>query len=210
MKFSKSFRGYTPYEVDAYLEKLQKNYDEILAQKSQRLNELSDENADLRKTSEKYREKEQSIVDSLVSSQKVAETVRAEADKYAEVTVLRAKEFYAAWQSYAQTLVKSLSDAEVAQFNEILSKMEQLVNDFEGGDIRDFSSKLTAAAEAQTSSIEPADKPQNAEAESKMQNPVKKVEEAAGERKHIIELEELLVPKESLDDLCRSLGVKKD
>lgn len=215
MKFSKTLRGYSPREVDLYLDTLKNKYNEIFAEQRQRVDELSDENAELRANLEDYKSKEKSIVDSIVESQKVAASVKSEADKYAEVISLRAKEFYAAWQNYSKTLVSSLSDAEVAQFNEILAKMESLVNDFDGGDVRQFSA-ATAADVNLTSqtSVDSQDDVVQSKAEqkfaSKMINPIKKVEDAAGERHHAIELEELLVPKESLDDLCRSLGVKPE
>lgn len=215
MKFSKVLRGYSPQEVDCYLEALKTKYNEVFSAQRQRIDELSDENSELRNAISDYKQKEQSIVDSLVESQQLADSVRAEAEKFAEVTVLRAKEFYAAWQSYSQTLVKGLSDEEVAQFNEVLAKMEKLIDDFDGESVRDFSAKAVASAAEQeggVSATETAARPTSAERSTsgKMQNPIKKVEESAGERQHVIELEELIFPTESLGDLCRSLGLKTD
>lgn len=213
MKFSKVFRGYSPQEVDCYLEALKTKYNEVFSAQRHRLDELSDENSELRRSITDYKQKEQSIVDSLVESQQLADSVRAEAEKYAEVTVLRAKEFYSAWQSYSQTLVKGLSDEEVAQFNDVLAKMEKLIDDFDGESVRDFSAKAVASvSEQEGGNSETAANPTVAERQTsgKMQNPIKKVEESAGERQHVIELEELIFPTESLDELCRSLGVKSD
>lgn len=214
MKFSKVLRGYSPQEVDCYLEALKTKYNEVFSAQRQRIDELSDENSELRQSVSDYKQKEQSIVDSLVESQQLADSVRAEAEKFAEVTVLRAKEFYAAWQSYSHTLVKGLSDEEVAQFNDVLAKMEKLIDDFDGESVRDFSAKAVASVAEQEggAAAENTAKPSAAQRQTsgKMQNPIKKVEESAGERQHVIELEELIFPTESLDELCRSLGVKTD
>lgn len=217
MKFTKVLRGYSPQEVDCYLDALKNKYNEVFSAQRQRIDDLSDENSELRKTVTEYKQKEQSIVDSLVESQQFAESIRTEAEKFAEVTALRAKEFYAAWQSYSQTLISGLSDQEVAQFNDLLSKMEKLIDDFDGGSVRDYSARAAASfaqkAEGNTAGSSEPSKSAGAErpATGRMQNPIKKVEETAGERQHAIELEELIFPTESLDELCRSLlGAKTD
>ncbi len=191
MTFNKVFRGYSPEQVDSYLSELEKKHADALALQRQRIDEFADENWALRKQVEKYKADEDAISQSLVESQKLAEQTQNDAEKYSQLTLLRAKIFYAAWHAYAQTLVATLSDEEVKVFNQTKDKIERLINSFEGGDV----AKDAAAIVAQLPGDEP---PTN------MANPIEKVEQAA----HVIELEELIRPTQSLGDLCRDLGLE--
>ncbi len=193
MTFNKVFRGYSPEQVDSYLSELEKKHADALALQRQRIDEFADENWALRKQVEKYKADEDAISQSLVESQKLAEQTQNDAEKYSQLTLLRAKIFYAAWHAYAQTLVATLSDEEVKVFNQTKAKIERLINSFEGGDV----AKDAAAIVAQLPSEEQT-------APTNLANPIQKVEQAA----HVIELEELIRPTQSLGDLCRDLGLE--
>ncbi len=205
MKFARVFRGYAPKEVDAYLNSQKTKNDGVLSAQRQRLNELADENYMLRQTVSQYKEKEQAISDSLVKTQQLAEKTRCDAEKYAEATVLRAKVFYAAWQTYAKTLVNTLSDDEVKQFNSILKKFEREIDSFDGRSVRDF----VASGSAESTNIA-----QSADT-SRCKNPLEKVEKLIMPKTSskstptpIIDLDELTNPTESLEELCKTLGIK--
>lgn len=195
MKFDRVFRGYNPEQVDKFLEDEQKKHSDQLALQRQRLEEFADENWSLRKQVEKYKADEEAISQSLVESQKLAEQTQNDAEKYSQLTLLRAKIFYAAWHAYAKTMVATLTDDEVRNFNVLKQRVENLINAFEGGNVADEASAIVAK-------LDDDSQPQ------KTVNPIQKVEQAA----HVIELEELMVPKQSLGDLCRDLGlnVSKD
>lgn len=195
MKFDKVFRGYNPQQVDKFLEETEKKHNEQLAVQRQRLDEFADENWTLRKQVEKFKSEEEAISQSLVESQKLAEKIQNDAEKFSQMTLLRAKIFYSAWHGYSQTLVSSLSDEEVAEFNAFKKKIEDVINAYDGGDVGADAETVLAKIKEDVST-------------DKTANPVKKVEEAA----HVIELQELIIPKQSLGDLCRDLGlnVSKD
>ncbi len=190
MKFDRVFRGYNPKQVDKYLQELEKKQNEQLASQRQRLDEFADENWTLRKQVEKYKADEEAISQSLVESQKLAEQTQNDAEKYSKLTLLRAKIFYAAWHAYSQTMVATLTDEEVKNFNVLKRKVEKLINSFDGGNVAEEAAATVAKLNQVTE-------------ETKTTNPIEKVEEAA----HVIELEELIMPKESLGDLCRDLGL---
>ncbi len=195
MKFDKVFRGYNPQQVDKFLEETEKKHNEQLAVQRQRLDEFADENWTLRKQVEKFKSEEEAISQSLVESQKLAEKIQNDAEKFSQMTLLRAKIFYSAWHGYSQTLVSSLSDEEVAEFNAFKKKIEDVINAYDGGDVGADAETVLAKIKEDVST-------------DKTANPVKKVEKAA----HVIELQELIIPKQSLGDLCRDLGlnVSKD
>lgn len=197
MKFDRVFRGYNPEQVDKFLEDEQKKHSDQLALQRQRLEEFADENWSLRKQVEKYKAEEEAISKSLVESQKVAEQTQNDAEKFAQLTLLRAKIFYATWNAYSQTLVSALSDEEVARFNELKRKVESVINAYEGGDVAKEAAAIAEVLKTNDGKTAP-----------QTTNPIQKVEQAA----HAIELQELMVPKQSLGDLCRDLGlnVSKD
>ncbi len=190
MTFDHVFKGYNPQEVDKYIADINKKHDELCAAQKQRIDELSDENAELRNLVERYKQNENAISQSLIESQKLAEQTKNNAEKFSQLTLLRAKIFYASWVTYSKTLVASLSDEEVKQFNLLKQKIEKLINAYEGGDV----AKEVAAVTAQCDTTTPKTKA----------NPIGKVENAQQ-----IDLQELLHPTQDLGDICRDLGLKK-
>lgn len=223
MKFARVFRGYAPKEVDAYLNTLKTKNDELLSAQRQRLNELADENYALRNTLSQYQNKEKSISDTLLEARAIAEKTQSDAEKYAEATVLRAKVFFAAWQTYAKTLVAALDDEEVAQLNAILKKIESQIDGFDGSSVRDFSQNVACAARSEqetsgqdcktTLDFAPETAPESHGVTRKTENPLEKVQKLLARSdeksaKPVIELDELANPTESLEELCRTLGIK--
>ena len=188
MKFSKSFRGYNVAEVDNYIQNQQQCFDEVTATQKERIFELVDENGKLQQQLDQYRLDEKAISQSLVESNKLAVQLKNDAENYSKVVLQRAKVFYATWQSYAKTMLTALSSQEVAQFNLLLKKIEQLMQDYQGDDTAVVASQQLASTVDATNLV----------------NPVNKVANASG---HAIDLAEILKPEQSLEELCGDLGL---
>lgn len=144
MKFSTTFRGYSKKEVDKYIADLEQKESNLRNAQKQHIDELADENFALRRQLKTYVSNEQAIVQSLVDANNLAKEVQGNAQKFAEVTLERAKVFYVAWNSYAKTLVATLSDEEVKRFNELKDKVEHTINAYEGGNVAAYADKITS------------------------------------------------------------------
>lgn len=245
MKFTRVFRGYDPKQVNKYVEELENKESQLRAAQKQRIDELADENYALRKQVEQYKTDEQAISKALVDSQKLATELQNNAEKLSDLTLSRAKIFYATWHTYAETLIATLSDEEVRSFNRLKEKIEKIIDAYDGKSVRQFATEVAAdvrgveysgsAAAVQAKPIEkqpdvaviveaknqpvapekrqsaaPSEETRNSLPSEKTMgifaNPVTKVEQAA----HVIDLRELVMPTDSLEDLCRDLGLKKD
>ncbi len=204
MTFNRVFKGYDPQQVDKYIQENAAKENSLHAAQKQRIDELADENAELRKQVEKYKQDEKAISQSLIDSQRLAEKLKNDAEQFSELTLLRAKIFYSAWHAYSQTLVASLSDEEVRQFNELKRKMEKIINAYDGGDIADFAERATTKANDMESpaTTNPIDKVEAAAATQAAET----ADEGIGEEPSI-DLSELMKPSESLSDICKDLGL---
>ena len=201
MKFRKVFRGYDPAQVENYLVTQEKKNSEICSAQKQRIDELAQENTALRTVVAKYREDESAVSKALVASNKLALELQNDAEKFSELTLSRAKIFYATWYAYSQTFVSALSGEEVRQFNQLKLKVERIINAFEGQNVQHFASevmeKLTAEESAEHT---------DAVGQTAHVNPIEKITAVA----HARELSELLKPTETLGELCRDLGLNTD
>lgn len=200
MKFNKVFRGYDPKQVDNYVAEQEKKHKEVGSSQKRRIDELADENAELRAVIAKYREDESAISKALIASNKLASELKGDAEKFSELTLSRAKIFYATWYAYSQTFVSALSGEEVRQFNLLKLKVERIINAYEGQNVQQFAAEV-----AQKIAAEADDVAATATGTERV-NPIEKVVAVA----HEIELEELLKPTQSLADLCRDLGLHTD
>lgn len=144
MKFNTSFRGYSKQEVDKYIADLEQKESALRNAQKQHIDELADENFALRRQLKEYVSNEQAIAQSLVDANNLAKDVQGNAQKFAEVTLERAKVFYVAWTAYAKTLVATLSDEEVKRFNELKDKVERTINAYEGGNVAAYADKIIA------------------------------------------------------------------
>ncbi len=212
-KFNKAFFGYDTKQVDACVQNLTEQNQAILPLR-ERVEALREENESLRLLVKKYQDDEQAISKSLVESQKIADELRGDAKQFAEITLSRAKIFYATWTAYSKTMVASLSAEELKQFNQLKRKIEQIINAFEGKNVAEFGEKIATASATDTAiSAEPvATATTDAKVETagaSSQNPLDKISQESGQ---VIDLRELLCPEESLAELCQDLGlpVKKD
>lgn len=186
MTFKKRFKGYDPAEVDKYIEETAARDKATRVAQKERIDELTEENYSLREQLKKLQANEEAISATLIASQNLAQQLKHDADKYADVVLIRAKIFYATWRAYSQTLISSLSAEEVAEFNKLQRKIEEIINAYDGKDIsKEVEERVYAAL-------------------GTYQNPITKVEQAA---EHAIELSELAKPDLSLDDLCAELGL---
>ena len=157
MKFKIKTRGYSVKEVDEYLADLElKNNNLRIAQK-QRIDELSDENYALRRQVQGYANNEHAIVQSLVDANHLAEELQGNAQKFADVTLERAKTFYVAWSAYAKTFIAALSDEEVKRFNELKEKVEHTIDAYEGASVAAYAAEITAKMEADEQAANGAD-----------------------------------------------------
>lgn len=135
MTFKKVFRGYDPEQVDKYIAETALKEQQLRAAQKERIDELSDENYALRQQVKQYQTDEQAISKSLIASQQLAQELKFDAERFSDLALSRAKIFYATWRAYAKTLVASLSDEEVRQFNVLQNKLENIINSYEGKDV---------------------------------------------------------------------------
>ena len=229
MKFSTSFRGYSPKEVDDYIAELEQKERNLRNTQKQHIDELADENFALRRANQAYQQNERAISQALVDANNLSRQMQGNAQKFAEVTLQRAKVFYVAWSAYAKTLIATLSDEEVKRFNELKDKIERTINAYEGGDVASYARTISAQMELDSQKTQftaataapattfnagqeqirhsTAHAPTPSGAGNRLVNPIEKVQQASG---HTIDLRELVRPTESLADLCRDLGLDVD
>ena len=184
MKFKRVFRGYDPREVDRHLVESSNKEQQIRTAQKERIDELVEENSALRKLVAQYQADEQAISRALIQSQNVAEQTRQQANEYSQMAIRRAKVFCASWQAYASTLVAALSDEEVRQLNGLQRKIENLLTEYNGNNAQEV-----AATQAGV-----------------YFNPIARVEGAA---EQVIDLNELVAPSQSLEEICVELGIIK-
>ena len=185
MKFKRVFRGYDPAEVDRQLTENANKEQQIRTAQKERIDELLEENRNLRTLVAKYQSDEQAISRSLIASQNLAQEVKLDADKYSELVLNRAKIFCASWRAYSRTLVASLTDVEIREFNFLQRKIENMIHAYEGSDAREVAAT---------------------EAVGTFSNPILRVEEAC---EQVIDLKELTTPSQSLEEICAELGIIK-
>ncbi|MCM1043518.1 MAG: DivIVA domain-containing protein [Corallococcus sp.] len=237
MKFDIKMRGYDREQVDNYLLSTQQRYDEVMRTQKERIFALVDENARLQEELKQYRLNERAISQSLVESQKLAEELKTDAEKFSQIALQRAKVFYATWQSYAKTILSGMSSDEVKQFNLLARKIEKVMHDYEG----ESKTAATVAAyesscpvnprsnEAYKTTVEKSlaeETPTETNVTMEQQMPqvhvnqvqkpaealnddklVNPIEKVANASGNVIDLKELLKPEESLEDLCADLGL---
>lgn len=206
MTFNKVFRGYDPQEVDEYIQSQAQKDSKIRAEQKERIDQLLDENATLTQQVKQYQTDEQAISKSLIETQRLVQEMKGDAQKYSDLVLSRAKIFYAAWHTYSQTLISTLSDEEVKEFNALLSKLENVINAYEGKNVQadaENYTKLSQGAVATTVQYEvtPSGATMN------VKNPISRVENAV---EHAIDLRELTKPKDDLADICKDLGLSLD
>ena len=136
MKFKKVLGGYSPKQVDAHIRELTQKHEQVRLAQKQYLEELTEENFQLRHKVKQYQQDEQAIAKSLVESQKLAEELKNDAVHFSELVLSRAKVFYATWQAYAQTLIATLDEQELIQFNNLMAKIENIINAYEGKNVQ--------------------------------------------------------------------------
>jgi cell division septum initiation protein DivIVA len=213
MKFNKEFRGYNKAEVDAYIADTERKTEEVQRSQKERIFQLVEENSKLLEQVSQYQRDEQAISKSLVESQKLATELTGDAERFAALTLSRAKIFYATWQSYAKTLMSGLTDEEVRQFNMLSKRIEDIINAFEGNDVAEtiavVDTRLGSAEKsiiAENRSTIPTTKTM-AQIPDRLVNPIEKVVVATTANN--TELMDMLKPDKSLEELCRELGLIK-
>jgi cell division initiation protein len=105
--FSKSFKGYHPDEVRAYLHLIAEEIERLVRD----VDRLTRENAMLREDLDDHSHREQILKDTLLSAQKVSEEVRATARKEAELIVKDAELLSERLVGQAMTRVADLERA---------------------------------------------------------------------------------------------------
>ena len=231
MQFKKVFNGYDPKQVDEYIQQLTQKHEQVRLAQKQYLEELTEENYQLRHKVKQYQQDEQAIAKSLIDSQKLAEELKNDAVRFSELVLSRAKVFYATWQAYAQTLVATLDEQELVQFNKLMEKIENIINAYEGKNVRAESKTIVEKAHQQPTTqvqadvsattahvvdgtLQTVEQPTQPTAESPdlvpssttmgvYANPIGKIEQAS----QVIDLRELTIVDDSLEQLCKDLGL---
>lgn len=220
MNFKKVFRGYSPKQVDKHIAELTQKHEQIRLAQKQYLEELTEENYQLRHKVKQYELDEQAVAKTLIESQKLADELKNDAVHFSEVVLSRAKVFYATWQAYAQTLTATLDDDELAQFNLLMKKIENIINAYEGKNVQtdvqsivdqaqqtDDTTDQVAVIQVDQVTDEPVEEsPDICPSDATMgvyANPIGKIEQAS----HVIDLRELTVVEDSLEQICIDLGL---
>lgn len=228
MKFKKVLSGYSPKQVDEYLRDLTQKHEQVRLAQKQHLDELTEENYQLRQKVKQFEQDEQAISKSLIESQKLASELKNDAVRFSELVLSRAKVFYATWQAYAKTLAATLDDQELLQFGRLMAKIERLINAYEGKNVHldvktivdkarqtdvvetptdqpqeDADDAQTEVAATDTPPVETPDLAPSATTMGVYANPIDKVEQAG----QVIDLRELTKVDESLEQLCVDLGL---
>ena len=228
MKFKKVLSGYSPKQVDEYLRDLTQKHEQVRLAQKQHLDELTEENYQLRQKVKQFEQDEQAISKSLIESQKLASELKNDAVRFSELVLSRAKVFYATWQVYAKTLVATLDDQELLQFGRLMAKIERLINAYEGKNVHsdvktivdkarqtdvvetptdqpqeDADDAQTEVAATDTPPVETPDLAPSATTMGVYANPIDKVEQAG----QVIDLRELTKVDDSLEQLCVDLGL---
>lgn len=214
MKFKSTFMGYDKQEVDAYLLELERKHDDTLRAQKERIFQLVDENKTLNDQVVQYKIDEQAISKTLIESQKVAKELTGDAENFARITLNRAKIFYATWQAYSKTLLSSLSNDEVKQFNVLSKKIEDIINAYEGKNVaatvamvemeQYFEDQKEEFSE--TCDTLPSLKTMSQSIDGELKNPMEIMANASGA---VIEMREILTSESSLEELCLDLGLIK-
>ena len=235
MKFKKVFSGYSPEQVDEYIRELVQKHEQVRLAQKQYLEELTEENFQLRHKVKQYQQDEQAIAKSLVESQKLADELKNDAVHFSELVLSRAKVFYATWQAYAQTLVATLDEQELIQFNNLMAKIENIVNAYEGKNLQaDVKDIVTQAHQEPAQQVEqptdvgvqqveqPAPTDQVAPTQAQSETPIESPDIAPSattmgvfanpidkveQASQVIDLRELTKVDDSLEQLCIDLGL---
>ena len=202
MSFKKVFRGYDPEEVDKLIAETAAREKQIRTAQKERIDELTDENYALRQQLRQYKDNELAISQSLIASQQLAQELKNDAEKYSDLVLSRAKIFYATWHTYSKTLIATLSAEEVREFNKLQRKIEDIINAYDGQDVEQeveenvarYESRQTAERKSIVDNF----------LQSDLENPIDKLQSASDQ---IIDLRELTQPEQSLEELCRDLGL---
>lgn len=230
MAFSKKMRGYDPAEVDKYIAELSEREGATRRAQKERIDELSEENYNLRERIAELTRRENDIAEALITAQAVARDMEQHAQDCVNKALFEAKKFYATWQAYSKTIIATFTDDEVAAFTSLERKIGDVIASYErklsGEDVEqdvtatvpkkprktsarsstpeEFVRKMEQATEELNVRAEKKSKEQPAADESLDPNPITRVQQAAGQT---IDLRELLRPEQSLEDLCADLGL---
>ncbi len=224
MQFKKVFHGYEPSQVDQYIKQQNEQSTKLQAEQRERIAELLEQNAHLSERLKQFETEEKAISKSLVESQKLAQELKNDATRYSELVLSRARIFYAAWHTYAETLVATLSPEEVSQLRLLEEKIGKLIANYQGdentvaqpafasvnnveqcsgGSLAGEQSAEKDRAEQSVScrktDLKPSEKTMNTHF-----NPIEKLQDVSGAT---IDLKELVSTDESLEDLCSDLGL---
>ncbi len=190
-KFDTQFRGYSKDQVDKYILELEHKYAGTLSDQKDRIFSLVDEISELNDQLKQYKMDEQAISRSLVESQRLASELKYDADRYSQLTLTKAKIFYATWQTYAKTLLATLTDSEVKQFNALSDKIGALIDTCQEGSRGSVAPTDTAATSGASQDANPIARVQNLTQQS-------------------IDPRELLDTDIDLESVCRELGLMGD
>jgi len=127
-KFGISFRGYDRDEVDAFLDLIAKDMEDLLRENSFLKDEIEKLNAEVAR----LREMEETIKDTIISAQKMAETFKENARKESE-NILDAARLQAEKICFEATKEVAETKAELQKLQSKLIELKELVKGiFEG------------------------------------------------------------------------------
>ncbi|MBQ8433789.1 MAG: hypothetical protein IJX23_03160, partial [Clostridia bacterium] len=164
-----------------------------------------------------------------------ADELKNDAVSFSELVLSRAKVFYATWQAYAQTLVATLDEQELIQFNRLMAKIENIINAYEGKNVQTDVKTIVDQAKVDdttdgeqpqvaSTTVEPPVEPAPTEEPTPTETPTQTESPDLApsattmgvyanpigkieQASQVIDLRELTIVEDSLEQICIDLGL---
>lgn len=133
-KFDINKKGYDVDQVDGFINKLSKKYEEKLSEQKDRVFSLKNELAVMQERLENYRDKDKQISQALVYAVEKAEQIESNASKLYDLEVKRLRLLYKQWLEIIERL--NVEDAELNSFTETVSEVLEQNSKIGGNMIR--------------------------------------------------------------------------
>ena len=216
MKFQTVRKGYDPSAVDEYIKKLADDDNNVITEQKAAIEQLKKQNRDLEERLAGYNGRKEEIFSAFVEAQESSASLKRKAERLFEEEINRVKTFRDKWTAYAAEVVKTMAPSEAEKFAALSEKFDAALYRYaekapkapqknrrrdEGefsplknvADLLDkFEKEEILSAAADTQSAQTAD--------------------ADGDTEICADISqaEIINVSESLEDLCKELGILDD
>lgn len=218
MKFQTVKKGYDPSAVDEYINKLTNDDNNIIAEQKTVIEQLKADNDELRRRLDGYDRRKDEIFGAFVDAQEAAASLKRRADRNFEAEIERLTAFRDKWTRYAKEVVKTLAPAEAEKFRALSDKFAAILSRY-AKSAGEALPRKTKDEDAQ--GFDPlkkvADILENFDNEDLSLSAAEAKHEedknaATGEEENFADISqaEIINVSESLEDLCKELGILDD